>query len=369
MMNTMAIPVKISAHPYEVHVGHGLLSQLANYLPSDLQKGRCAVIADSNVNALFGETAVRGLEASGLEVSRLSFAAGEASKCMRVAESLCEQLAGLGFDRNSFLVALGGGVTGDLVGFVASIYFRGIPCVQVPTTIVSLVDSSVGGKTGVNLGCGKNLVGAFHQPAVVIADLDALNTLPKRERNEGFAEIIKHGIIRDRAMLSLLTASLEDPDKLQALIARNIEIKAMIVEADERETLGLRALLNFGHTIGHGIENAAGYGRFLHGEAISLGIRAACEISILKAGLDPKEADEIRVLLEHFDLPTCLPEEISTQSVMEALKLDKKFARGQVRFVLCPVLGQAFVSKDVSLDEIEAAVEALRSPWTVVAEH
>jgi 3-dehydroquinate synthetase len=220
------------------------------------------------------------------------------------------------------------------------------------------VDSSVGGKTGVNARGGKNLIGSFHQPRAVIADVETLRSLPPREYNEGFAEIIKHALIRDAALFDALPEKAEAD--MTALIRRNVEIKARIVEADEHETTGLRALLNFGHTIGHGIENAAEYGTFLHGEAISLGLVAACRISQRKAGLPASVVDATIAKLQHYRLPVQLPATTATDAIMAALMRDKKFAAGSIRFVLLRSVGDAFVSKDVTLDEIRAAVEELR---------
>jgi 3-dehydroquinate synthase len=256
-------------------------------------------------------------------------------------------------DRASLLIALGGGVVGDLAGFAAAVYYRGIPYIQIPTTIVSQVDSSVGGKTGVNAAGGKNLIGSFHQPRLVIADTDTLGSLPKREFNEGFAEVIKHAAIRDPAMLDSL-------DDLPLLIARNVGIKAAIVAEDEFETKGLRALLNFGHTIGHGIEAAAGYGKFLHGEAISLGLRAACRLSVEKSGLPEREAARVSEALDTYRLPAQLDASIETEAILSALKKDKKFAAGGIRFVLLKRLGDAFVSDAVTEEDIRRAIEGLR---------
>jgi len=233
-----------------------------------------------------------------------------------------------------------------------------LPFVQAPTTIVAQVDSSVGGKTGVNAHNGKNLIGAFHQPRLVLADIDTLKTLPEREFNEGFAEVIKHGAIRDRSLLDAVGKL--DREDLGPIIRRNVEIKARIVEADEQERTGERALLNFGHTVGHAIEAAAGYGKLLHGEAISLGLVAACRLSVKKAGLDPAEGERVKSLLEQFRLPVMLPEEIPTEAILASLKADKKFEEGEIRFVLCPRLGEAFVSKEVTRGDLELAVEELR---------
>jgi 3-dehydroquinate synthase len=278
---------------------------------------------------------------------------------MEVVAQVADAMIAAGLDRKSLLVALGGGVVGDLAGFVAAIYYRGIPYVQIPTTVVSQVDSSVGGKTGVNAAGGKNLLGAFHHPRLVLADPATLASLPDREFNEGVAEIIKHAAIRDPAMLALL-----DPKRregLAELIARNVAIKAKIVAADERETTGERALLNFGHTVGHGIEQAAGYGELLHGEAISIGLIAALRLSVRKAGLPEDEATRVTTALEAFSLPTRVPAGLTTDAIMEALARDKKFEAGRVRFVLIEKLGSAFLSSDVTVEEIREVVTALNS--------
>ncbi len=220
-----------------------------------------------------------------------------------------------------------------------------------------MVDSSIGGKTGVNGAAGKNLIGAFHPPALVIEDVDLLKTLPRRELNQGFAEIIKHAVIADAEMVDILQNV--DFGDLAPLICRNIEIKSKIVEADERDRTGNRALLNFGHTVGHAIEAAGGYQQFGHGEAVSLGIVAACEISARKAGLPGKQRDTIIDLLRKFDLPTRLPQDFPRDEVIEAVKSDKKFEDGKVRFIVTSKLGSACLSDNVSLDEIREAVGKL----------
>jgi 3-dehydroquinate synthetase len=253
-------------------------------------------------------------------------------------------------------------VVGDLAGFVAAVFYRGIPLVQVPTTIVAQVDSSVGGKTGVNVAEGKNLVGAFHQPVAVLVDPETLRTLPDREFREGFAEAVKHAAIRDAAMLDDLAAL--DPASREVpaeLLARNIAIKARIVEADEHETRDLRALLNFGHTIGHGIEAAVPYGEMLHGEAIALGLRAALFLSERHCGLDPAATRRILGLLEHFRLPLVLPAGIGTEAVMDRLARDKKFSAGAIRFVVLDAPGRARVSDGISAADLRGAIDFLRT--------
>lgn len=350
----MIVSIPLQRSPYDVHVGPGFLDQAGSLATGVIKPGRCALISDSNVAPLYAERVSRSLQDAGFKVVTLVAPAGENSKSMEQVSSLCEQMIEAGLDRSSAVVALGGGVVGDLAGFAAAIYYRGIPCIHIPTTIVSQVDSSVGGKTGVNAAGGKNLIGAFHQPRLVIADTGTLATLPAREFNEGFAEVIKHAAIRDFAMLD----ALED---LPALIARNVAIKAAVVAEDELETKGVRALLNFGHTIGHGIENAAGYGRYLHGEAISLGLVAACRLSVEKAGLDPAVRDRIFAALESYHLPLNLPPDIKTDEVLSAMRKDKKFHGGSVRFVLLKQPGEAFVSNDVTESDIVRQIEALRN--------
>jgi len=359
------VDVPLTHGAYRVLIGDGILPRLGEEvaaLPGGDFGVRCAVVTDSNVVRFHSAAVLDSLSKAGYSPTLIVVDAGEASKSMSVVERVCDEMIAAGLDRKSWAVALGGGVVGDLAGFAAAIYYRGIPCVQVPTTVIAQVDSAVGGKTGVNAAHGKNLIGAFHQPRLVMADVDTLQTLPPREFNEGFAEIVKHGAIRDPGLLGrIIVPELQfKPEALAGIVRRNVEIKAEIVAADEFETKGLRALLNFGHTVGHGIENAAGYGRLLHGEAISLGLVAACRLSMKKAGLSQEENDLVLDRLSHFKLPLHLPPDISTDAVMTALRTDKKFAAGSVRFVLCPRLGEAFVSKDVSLEEIRAAVEELR---------
>ncbi len=271
-----------------------------------------------------------------------------------------------GIDRQSFVIGLGGGMIGDISGFVAAIYHRGIPHIQIPTTLLAMVDSSIGGKTGVDTRAGKNLIGAFHQPSLVIDDLDVLKTLPRRQFNQGFAEIIKHAVIADVKMFRMLKVArasglrrASETHALQLLIKRNVQIKSRIVGRDERDRTGERALLNFGHTVGHAIECAGNYQKFFHGEAVSLGIVAACTISIKKAGLPQDQRDAIVDLLRQFDLPTRLPGNFPRNKIFDAVKFDKKFEGGKVRFVVTPRIGTARITNDVTLDDIREAIENL----------
>ena len=247
---------------------------------------KCAIISDSNVAPLFADRVKKSLASAGFRPTLITIPAGEKSKTLKQAGAICDRMIAAGLDRQSFVVGLGGGMIGDISGFVAAIYHRGIPHVQIPTTLLAMVDSSIGGKTGVDTRAGKNLIGAFHQPSLVIDDLDVLKTLPRRQFNQGFAEIIKHAIIADAKMFRILQSwKAGAAPALQRLIKRNIQIKSRIVAKDERDRTGQRALLNFGHTVGHAIERAGNYRKFLHGEAVSLGIVAACAISVKRAGL------------------------------------------------------------------------------------
>jgi 3-dehydroquinate synthase len=357
------VHVDLAERSYEVRVDAGILRQSGELIAAaGLAGRRAAVISDETVARLHGATLMASLDAAGFRPTLHTVKAGEASKSMSHAENLCREMIRAGHDRKSLVVALGGGVVGDLAGFVAAIFYRGLPLVQVPTTIVAQVDSSVGGKTGVNVAEGKNLLGAFHQPRLVIVDLDTLRTLPDREFHEGFAEAIKHAAIRDAPMLDDLAAL--DPASRAVpaeLIARNIAIKARVVEADEHETLGIRALLNFGHTMGHGIEASLPYGELLHGEAIALGMRAALHLSERHAGLPAETSARILALLEKFHLPRVLPESIATATVMGKLATDKKFSGGAIRFVVLEAAGSARLIDTVTADDLRAAVEWLRT--------
>jgi 3-dehydroquinate synthase len=355
----ISVPVSLGDRSYDVLVGTGLLARCGALLRDGALRGRCAVISDSIVAPLYAKRVLNSLSGAGFDATLHEVPSGEASKSLVCVGQVCEEMIAAGHDRKSFVIALGGGVVGDLAGFVAAIYYRGIPYVQAPTTVVAQVDSSVGGKTGVNARGGKNLIGAFHQPRLVVADTETLATLPPREFNEGLAEVVKHAIIRDRELFEALERI--DRDDLAPLIARNVAIKAAIVAEDETETTGTRALLNFGHTIGHAIENAAGYGKFLHGEAISLGIVAAARLSVSHAGLPGEEAERIIGRLASFDLPTKLDREISTDSLLSAMARDKKFDVGRVRFVVAPTIGEARLIDTLTLDDLRRAVDGLKS--------
>jgi len=360
MSSHRTVRVQLDERSYDVLVGRGLLASTGNRAAELLKRRRCAVVTDFHVAPLYAETVLGSLAQIGIEPVLIKLPAGETSKSMSAAEQICREMVRAGLDRQAFLIALGGGVVGDVAGFAASIFLRGIPFIQLPTTLLSQVDSSVGGKTGVNTPEGKNLIGTFAQPALVIADVDTLQSLPQRVYCEGFAEIIKHAAIRDASMFDAINVVADGHGSLTDLVTCNIEIKARIVERDEHETTGERALLNFGHTIGHAIEASAGYGGLFHGEAIALGIIAAARISSQVAGLPPAIVAKLTHVLKRFDLPTHLPEKIGTEVVLEHMKHDKKFREGRIRFVLLRALGDAFVSDDVTEDLIVNAIKGLR---------
>ncbi len=345
-------------------VGSGLLDQVGStiitragadcFKQSALQ---CGIISDAQVAPLFAARVARSLTSAGIRSTLVTIPAGEESKSLEQVGLICDEMIATGLDRQAFVVGLGGGVVGDISGFVAAIFQRGISHVQIPTTLLAMVDSSIGGKTGVNTRDGKNLIGATHHASLVIDDVDLLKTLPPRELNQGFAEIIKHGIIADAAMFRELEHV--DLADMAPLIRRNIEIKAKIVAKDEFDRTGERAILNFGHTVGHAIERAGDYRTFLHGEAISLGMVGACHVSMKRAGLTKAERDAIVDLLRGFELPTRLPKGFPREKIFDALKHDKKFESGNVRFVVTPKIGSAHLSSDVTLKDIREAIEQL----------
>ena len=351
------LKIRGAAHRYPALVGSNLLEQLGECTRKYLPGKTCATISDSNVAPLFGERVINSLTGAGFKPTLITIPAGEKSKTLEQAGVICDQMIAAGLDRQSFVIGLGGGLVGDISGFVASIFHRGIPHVQIPTTLLAMVDSSIGGKTGVNTAAGKNLIGAFHHPALVIDDIDVLKTLPRREFNQGFAEIVKHAVIADAEMFATLNDV--DPENLVPLIRRNIELKSNIVAKDEHDRTGERALLNFGHTVGHAVERAGDYKKFLHGEAISLGLIAACDVSMKKAGLPRDQRDAIVDLLQQFDLPTQLPKDFPREKIFKALPHDKKFERGKIRFVITSGIGSAHLSSDVTPDDIREAVAQL----------
>jgi 3-dehydroquinate synthase len=349
------VKVPLGQRSYQIRIGAGLLPTLGRECARLGLGARCAVISDSNVAPHYAERARESLSGAGFDPLLIPFPAGEQSKNLQSVQLCYDRLAGHRLERRSFIVALGGGVVGDLAGFVAATYLRGVALVQAPTTLLAAVDSSVGGKVGVNLKAGKNLVGAFYQPRLVFCDLDTLTTLPDREYRSGLAEVIKYGIIYDAALFRTLERHIplllnREQKTLARVVARCCEIKAAVVQQDERES-GLRAILNFGHTIGHALEAISHYGKYLHGEAISIGQVAAARISSEVLGLPREEGQRIISLFRTAGLP-CEVRLTASQreKLLSAMALDKKVNAGEVKFVLAKRIGTVEFGKNVPAD-------------------
>ncbi len=349
-MRTVKVP--LAERSYPIRIGAGLLTELGKQCARLRLGKRCAVISDANVSRHYRKRTLDSLKNAGFEPIFISQTAGEKSKTLENVQACSEQLAKHRLERGSFLVALGGGVVGDLGGFVAATYLRGIDFVQVPTTLLAQVDSSVGGKVGVNLPAGKNLVGAFYQPKFVLCDLDTLRTLPTREFRAGLAEVIKYGIIYDAKLFARLERELpkllkQDTAIMATVIARCCQIKAEVVGQDEKEN-GLRAILNFGHTIGHGLEAISRYGKHLHGEAISIGQMATAKISHAVSGLPATHVTRMKTLFTQAGLPTQVKlTAAQTRDLFAAMKLDKKVRGGNIQFVLAKEIGRVVIGQTV----------------------
>jgi 3-dehydroquinate synthase len=353
------VSVSLGERSYPILVGAGLLADCAPL--ATLAAGRMvAVVTDSNVAALHARPVVAALRAHAASVAEVVLPAGEAHKTWDTLNRIFDALLAARFDRDALIVAVGGGVVGDMAGFAAAVYQRGIEFVQVPTTLLAQVDSSVGGKTGINHPLGKNMIGAFHQPRLVVIDVATLATLPDRELSAGLAEVVKHGAIADVAYFDAVAAALpalraKDPAALADAVARSCEIKASVVERDEREG-GLRAILNFGHTFGHAIEAGLGYGEWLHGEAVGAGMVMAADLSRRLGLVDDASARRLREVVEAAGLPVRGPA-WSAARYVELMSVDKKAKQGTPRFVLLDGLGRATVRKvpDAPLAETLAA--------------
>lgn len=352
------VQVSLGSRGYSILIGPGLLAGIGKHC-ARLKLGRkCAIITDSNVGPRYADPVVESLRGAGFDPVVVTVPAGERTKCFRQVESCCDRLAGHRMERSSFVIALGGGVVGDLAGFVAASFLRGVAFVQAPTSLLAQVDSSVGGKVGVNLKSGKNLAGAFYQPRLVLCDLDTLTSLPDREYRSGIAEVIKYGIIQDPALFTLLEKKMplllrKDEGLLGRVVARSCEIKAEVVSQDETEG-GLRAILNYGHTVGHAIENVFGYSKFLHGEAISYGQVAAASLSSELTGLTAAEWERIRALFVAAGLPVQIQLNTAQRAkILAAMQLDKKVSGGEVKFVLATNIGAVRFGEKVPLALVE----------------
>ncbi|MGE4488470.1 MAG: 3-dehydroquinate synthase [Kiritimatiellales bacterium] len=331
------VNVDLGDRSYPIHIGSGILDSLGESCKAAGPKGKCLIVTDETVAPLYADRVFQTLEKSGFSPLLEVLPAGEPTKCQDQLFHLYSKAAEHGLDRKCFMVALGGGVIGDLTGYAAASWLRGIRFVQVPTTLLAMVDSSVGGKTGINIPAGKNLVGAFHQPELVQVDLDTLKTLPPREFAAGMAEVVKYGIIWDAELFQCLEKTEEILPNIGKIIARCCEIKAEVVRQDEREG-GLRGILNFGHTLAHAIENVAGYGEFLHGEAVAIGMVYAAHLSVALKGLSVEDSARIEKLIAGLALPVGAPK-LPWEKIRAAMTVDKKTIGGMPKFVLADRLG------------------------------
>lgn len=347
------LTVKASNGDYDIVLGRGLLNQLGDLLASHSLDGRVRMIADENAWQLYGEMAERGLRRARIEVASRQVAPGEASKTLGTASALYDWLVETGTERRDVVVALGGGVVGDLAGFVAATFLRGLRLVQVPTSLLAQVDSSVGGKVAVDHPRGKNLIGAFYPPSLVVADTSTLATLPPREVSAALAELTKHGVIRDETLFRRIEESAERllglaPNVLDPIVARSIEIKAEVVQQDEKES-GVRAILNYGHTIGHAVETVTGFEAYRHGEAVAIGMVGAAEIAVGLGIMNPRDASRQEDLLRRLRLPVSIPG-LSVDDLLPAMGRDKKAREGRVSWVLPQRIGSVTVRRDVPVN-------------------
>ena len=337
------VTVNLGERSYPIELGEGILSRVGEIMKARGINGRVGIVSNPPVAELYGDRVRESLEAAGYDTARVLIPEGEAHKNTASLGLIYDALVEHRFDRSATLIALGGGVIGDVAGFAAATFLRGIGYVQLPTTLLAQVDASVGGKTAVNHEHGKNLIGAFHQPRLVVIDLDTLRTLPRREYAAGMAEVIKYGIIEDAAFFVFLEQEMDallriDANAVEHAVATSCRIKARVVEQDERET-DRRAILNFGHTIGHALEAFTGYERFLHGEAVAVGMIQAAALSAGQGLCSAAELRRIEALVRRADLPWRIPDDIALEDLIAGMALDKKSHAGKIKFVLCEGIG------------------------------
>jgi 3-dehydroquinate synthase len=359
------LTVDLADRSYAIYIGSGLLHRLQLFTDL-LGTSQVLIVTNTTIAPLYLESFKMTLAAAlgGMVVNAAVLPDGEQYKNWQTLGLIYDALLENRYERNTLLIALGGGVVGDMTGFVAATYQRGVNFIQVPTTLLSQVDSSVGGKTGINHPLGKNMIGAFYQPKAVIIDTDTLKTLPQREFSSGLAEVIKYGLICDAAFFSWLEQNIQllmkgQEDALTEAIAKSCAIKASIVAADERES-GKRALLNLGHTFGHAIEAQQGYGSWLHGEAVAAGILVAAQLSLFLGWLDEDQVQRIRYLLECAKLPTTIPSDMRVEDFFEKMSRDKKVQGGKIRYVLLKSIGEAVLTDEVNQDTVASAINRCR---------
>ena len=349
------LKVDLGERSYPIYIGSGLLGQ-ADLITRHIHGRSALIVSNDTVAPLYLATVQQALDGKQIRRDQLILADGEQFKTMASTEAIIDLLLTNRHDRQTTVIALGGGVIGDVAGFAASIYQRGVNFLQIPTTLLAQVDSSVGGKTGVNHPLGKNMIGAFYQPQCVIADIDTLNTLPARELSAGLAEVIKYGLIHDREFFDWLETNIDglsnlDQDLLAQAVLVSCQNKARVVELDERET-GLRAILNLGHTFGHAIETVMGYGNWLHGEAVAAGMVMAIDLSIREDLVDEDVRQRAVTLLQRAGLPVKPPAKITVEQFLDVMAIDKKNVDGRIKLVLLRALGEAFITDEYNHDKL-----------------
>ncbi|BAY94929.1 MULTISPECIES: 3-dehydroquinate synthase [unclassified Tolypothrix] len=362
---TSVINVNLPEQSYEIAIAPGSLDQLGEKMTS-LQLGKkVLVVSNPTIFKHYGDRAINSLKTAGFEVSSCILPAGERFKNLNSIQKIYDAALENRLERSATIVALGGGVIGDMAGFAAATWLRGISVVQVPTTLLAMVDSAIGGKTGVNHPQGKNLIGAFHQPRLVLIDPEVLKTLPVREFRAGMAEVIKYGVIWDADLFSQMEASKHlnqlryiKPELIEIILIRSCQAKADVVSKDEKEA-GLRAILNYGHTIGHAVESLTGYRLVNHGEAVGIGMVAAGQIAVELGMWQKEETERQNALIQKAGLPTQLPSGVDIAAIIDALQLDKKVKAGKVRFVLPTQIGVVTVTDEVPADTIRQVLQAM----------
>ncbi len=352
------VRMKLSGNSYNINIGPGLLMQTGAMLKEIGVDDKLVIITDPTVKSLYGTTLKQSLTGNGFKVRILTVPEGEKQKSLETAGRLYNELTSFYAERTTAILALGGGVIGDLAGFVSATYLRGVPLIQIPTNLLSQVDSSIGGKVAVNHGLLKNKIGVFYQPRLVISDITTLKTLTAEEISDGLAEVIKYGVIRDGELFTYLEENLDrirllDDKALETIIFRSAKIKAEVVEKDERD-FGLRNILNYGHTVGHAIESISDF-KVRHGEAVAIGMMVAARISNKMDMLDKREVTRLREVIARAGLPTELPD-LKLKELIQAMKHDKKILQGKIRFVLPKSIGDVFITDEVSPSILEEAL-------------
>ncbi len=355
------IRVELAERSYNISIGSNTLEGIGDKLKLFELSPRIAVVSNPTVFSLYGERVSESIKNAGFDLVTVSIPDGEQYKNLETLKTIYDELLKSKLDRKSALIALGGGVVGDITGFAASTYMRGIAYIHIPTTLLAQVDSSVGGKTGIDHELGKNMIGAFWQPRLVWIDVETLKTLPQRELLAGLAEVIKYGVIYDEGLFTFLETEKDkilnlDRNALAYIIKRSCEIKAEVVSKDERES-GLRAILNYGHTIGHAIETVTKYKRFLHGEAVAIGMHIEARLSMMLDLIDKAQVTRIKTLIDSYGLPSAIPSDVNASSIFLSIQLDKKAIAGELKFILPEMIGKVRIHKGVTEQSIRESLQ------------